>query len=166
MAESDGARDTGVSPQWTRECFDAKQATGPTCVVPIAAVVDLLEITHAAERIAEYHTAMRCGARFPPVSVVRVGRRFWIADGHKRFTAYRALGASDIVVEVWGWRRWGGDQWRQFRTQTRRQWAVLRAVPTGPAGRAAARRLAGDAARHWRRIVVSWWCRVRRRMHR
>jgi len=156
----------GAAEPRPRECFDATRAAGPTRVVPVTAIVDLLEVTHAAGRIEEYRAAMRQGMRFPPVAVVRVGRRFWIADGHKRFTAYRALGEAEIVVEVWGWRRCLEDQWRQFREKSRQQWQVLWAASVDPAGRAAARRLVGDTIGHWRRIALSWRRRARHRSGR
>ena len=146
-----------------RSCFDGARAAGPTRVVAVTAVVDLLEITHAADRILEYQEAMRQGARFPPVAVVRCGRRFWLADGHKRFAAYRALGEREILVEVWSWGRVGRDQWRQFRHKTAQQWRVVRGARRDAAGRAAFRRLLGDTIGHWRRIALSWQRRLARR---
>jgi hypothetical protein len=136
-------------------CFDAALATYPTLVLPVGAIVDLLQVTHASERIAAYRDAMRRGDRFPPVSVVRIAGRFVLADGHKRFSAYRTLREPAIVVEVWPLRRLLLDQWRQFVHKSRQQWRVVSRSPVDPAARAQAVRLFWDTVGHWKRAGLS-----------
>jgi hypothetical protein len=46
--------------------FDGGLAGHPTRELPVAEVVDLLELTHAADRIREYRERMRAGDLFPP----------------------------------------------------------------------------------------------------
>src|SRR5262245_49152445 len=99
-------------------CFDVARAAYPVRVLPPHRVVDLLPVSHAPERIAEYRLAMQRGERFPPIAVVRCGGRYLIADGHKRFSAYRQLTDADIAVEVWTWRRWLRDQAGQLVRKT------------------------------------------------
>jgi len=136
-------------------CFDPALATSRTLVLPIHAVVDLLQVTHAPDRVREYRLAMQRGERFPPISVVRIAGCFFLADGHKRFTAYTALPVTEIVVEVWTIRRLLRDQWRQFRTKTAQQWRVLSRSAADRGARREAVRLFRDTMRHWKRIGVS-----------
>jgi hypothetical protein len=136
-------------------CFDAALAQGPTRAVAIERVVDLLHVTHAADRIAEYSQAMRRGERFPPIAVVRVGARFFVADGHKRLRAYRALAPRTVVVEVWPLRRWLTDQYGQWRRKTRQQVVLFWRSLHDPAARPQARRLLWDTVAHWKRLLVS-----------
>jgi hypothetical protein len=138
-----------------RACFDPAQAEYPTRVLPLESVVDLLSVSHAAERIAEYRTAMQRGDRFPPIAVVRVGRRFLVADGHKRLGAWRALTRDPIVVQVWTLRRLLRDQWQQFTRKTRQQVRLARRSCSDPRARREARRLALDTLGHWQRVVRS-----------
>jgi hypothetical protein len=152
-------------------CFDPGRARFPTRVVPQRRVIDLLPITHAPERIAAYRDAMARGDRFPPVSVLRVGPRYFITDGHKRFSAYQALTAADVVVELWTVRRWLGDQASQLARKTRQQVRLLVASGSDPQARAALARLVGDTMGHWRRIgrslrvrlTLQWRGTLRRR---
>lgn len=134
------------------ECFDPGQARFPTRAVPQWRVIDLLPITHAPERIAAYREAMGHGDRFPPVSVLRVGTRYFITDGHKRFSAYRALTSADVLVELWTVRRWLGDQANQLAQKTRQQRRLLAASGSDPQARVALTRLVADTIGHWRRI--------------
>ncbi len=136
-------------------CFDPALATAPTRVLPVGAVVDLLQVTHAPDRVGEYRHAMQRGERFPPIAVVPVAGRFVVADGHKRLTAYKGLPVTDIVVEVWTIRRLLRDQWRQFRAKTAQQWRVLSRSAVDPDARREAVRLFRDTVRHWKRIGVS-----------
>lgn len=137
------------------DCFDGALATSLTRILPIAAVVDPLPVTHLPERIAAYRRAMERGDRFPPIAVVRIVGRYWVADGHKRFSAYRSLTTTEILVEVWTTRRWLHDQWRQFRTKTRQQWHIISRSPTDAGARAQARRLFWDTLGHWQRICAA-----------
>ncbi len=85
--------------------FDPALSTTPTRRISVCQLVDLLNVTHAPGRIESYRQAMRAGDRFPPISVVRLGRRYVVADGHKRLVAVKALGEEHIDVEVWSpWR--------------------------------------------------------------
>jgi hypothetical protein len=150
------ARDAGMTDVAREvEYFDPSQAHYPTRVVPLECVVDLLPISHAPERIAQYRSAMQRGDRFPPIAVVRVGTRFLVADGHKRLTAFRQLTDAPIVVELWTVRRWLRDQWQQFVRKTRQQARLARRSYSDPSARREARRLALDTIGHWRRVLLS-----------
>jgi hypothetical protein len=92
------------------------------------------------------------GDRFPPIAVVRCGRRFLIADGHKRFSAYRRLRRDEIVVEVWPLQRWLRDQWQQFARKLRQHARALSRSGRDRQARRDASRLAWDTIGHWRRI--------------
>jgi len=138
-----------VSPE---DCFDAAAAEYPTRVVAIAAVTDLLSVPPAPEVVERYHEAMLAGERFPPVSVIRLGGRLLLADGHKRLRAYRTLGPETILVEVWTLARWLRDQRRQLRENARKNATILRRSFRDPAGAA---RLLGTTAAHWRRVARS-----------
>lgn len=50
--------------------------------------------------VAEYAEAMRCGAKFPPVTVFHDGAQYWLADGFHRFNASRDAEMLDILAEV------------------------------------------------------------------
>jgi len=134
-------------------CFDAPLAHCPTRRVAVAAVLDPLHRGHWPARVAEYRAAMLRGERFPPVAVLALGRRYVLADGHKRFQAYRELGHEEILVEVWSLRRWLADQWRQFTVKSRQQWDILRRLPFEPAARREGYRLLRDTLRHWWRVA-------------
>jgi hypothetical protein len=156
------ARDSGPATREPAPCFDPALAHAPTRVVPAERVIDLLEVTHASERIAEFREAMRRGERFPPVATVVVAGRFFLADGHKRFTACRPIGGPDIVVQVWTLRHWLRDQWRQLRGKTAQQLRLATRSIADPAARREARRLVLDTVGHWRRIASSLYRRLRR----
>lgn len=135
--------------------FDPSLAAGPTRVLSLQHVVDLLRVTHAPDRVAEYRAAMIRGQRFPPIAVVRLGGRFVVADGHKRLSAYASAGRHDIVVEVWTLRRLLRDQARQVMGNARKNGAILRRSVTDPRG---AWRLLLTTLRHWRRVALSLAC--------
>ena len=134
------------------EAFDPRLSEFPTRTLPADAVVDLLPLSHVPERVAAYRDRMRAGDRFPPISVIRIFGRHVIADGHKRYSAYRLLGGSDIVVEVWPLTRWLRDQWRQARDHVRKNARVLSVSVTDPAQ---AGRLLLTTVLHWRRVASS-----------
>ena len=52
------------------------------------------------ETVAEYAEAMREGAAFPPVTVVRDGASLWLVDGFHRYHAHRRCGRETIAAEV------------------------------------------------------------------
>lgn len=149
----------------TSPCFDPALARGPTRSLPVAAVIDLLEIEHAPEHVERYRAAMARGERFPPIAVVRLAGRYFLADGHKRLSAFRRLGVGGdtICVEVWPWSRWIDDQWRQFRRKAGLQLRLLARATGEPAARAELRALLAHYATHWRRIGRSLAAKARRR---
>lgn len=120
-------------------------------------VVDLLTVTHAPGVVDTYEWHMRMGAAFPPISVVRVPGRLLVADGHKRLAAYRRLGEAEIVVEVWPWRRWWADQWRQAINHGIK---VRRVVRTSVSNPREVRHLWLTTTGHWRRVARSLSARV------
>ena len=146
--------DTGAAPGPAfsgHDVFDPALATHPTRVVACDVLVDPLHVTNLPEVVDTYRAAMQRGDRFPPISVVRLFGIWFVADGHKRFTAYRTLGSPTILVEVWPLRRWAADHVAQARASVRRWSAVLRRRPGAPA---LGRQLRIEFA-HLRRILRS-----------
>lgn len=133
-------------------CFDPAQAELPVRLVPVGWVVDPLAVSHAPERIAAYRAAMLAGARFPPIAVLPLAGRLWVADGHKRWSAYRQLGASEVLVEIWTARRWLRDQGRQVAGTGRRLGRALALLAVRPREGLA---LLAAAPLHWWRVVRS-----------
>lgn len=145
-------------------CFDPALARGPTRVLAVSDVIDMLEVEHAPEHVERYREAMSRGERFPPVAVVRLAGRYFLADGHKRFAAFRRLGGHEsIVVEIWSIPRWSRDQWGQLRRKAGLQIDLLRRAVREPAARAETRALLGHYGAHWRRIGRSLAEKIRRR---
>jgi hypothetical protein len=132
--------------------FDPDLARFRTRTLPIDQVVDLLNHTHAPDRVAEYRAAMLEGARFPPISVVRLGRRFFVADGHKRLTAVKTLGRSEVIVELWPFVRLLRDQLRQAGGTLRK---LQKIVAFSVSNHAEARRLLRSILYHWKRLTLS-----------
>jgi hypothetical protein len=95
---------------------------------------------------------MQAGAKFPPVSVVRLAGRLVVADGHKRLAAARRCGARTVLVEVWPWRTWAADQRRQAAGNLRKNGRILRYAVTDPRE---ALRLARTTTDHWWRVARS-----------
>jgi hypothetical protein len=156
MAAEAGGRPSGSGDHGgLLDCFDARRAAWPTCVVGVSEIVDLLSVTHARERVEEYRQAMQRGDRFPPVSVVRLAGRLFLADGHKRYSAYRTRAATEILVEVWPLRRWLHDQWRQLLNKTAQQVTLVVRATYDRRARQAATRLFWDTVGHWQRAVRS-----------
>ncbi|SRR6266540_2187430 len=141
--------------------FDSALAEYRTVVLPCAEVIDLIPLSHAPERVAAYREQMCAGDRFPPVSVISLGGVYLLADGHKRFTAYRELGHADVVVEVWPLRRWLIDQWQQAAGNARKN---MRIVVTAFSDPAAAGRLLLTTLLHWRRVATSLMLRAAGRL--
>lgn len=133
-------------------CFDPARAAHPTRVLPVGEVVDLLELTHAPERIEAYRDAMRRGDLFPPVAVIQLLGRHVLADGHKRLSAYRSLGHPEILVEVWPPRRWLRDQAQQAARNVRKNRRILAQLFVD---RREATRLMRATLGHWRRVALS-----------
>jgi hypothetical protein len=137
--------------------FDTGRATAPTRRVPIGRIVDLLSVTHAPARVREYRRAMLRGDRFPPISVVRLGGRFVVADGHKRLAAATTLGLAEIAVEVWSPGRLLADLAGQAHRHLRAAGRACVLVFRGRDGRREAARFAAATAAHWRRTLRSLW---------
>lgn len=135
----------------------------PHLSVPIGELIDLLHVTHAPEVIEEYRLAILRGDRFPPLSVIRLAGRYFIADGHKRYSAYRALAQSHVEVEVWTTRRWLADQLGQLRRKLTHTGAVLWGSLSDGDARRQARRLFWDTVGHWQRIGRSLLAHLKRR---
>ncbi len=144
--------------------FDPALARGPTRTLAVAEVIDMLEVEHAPEHVERYRLAMEQGDRFPPVAVVRLAGRWFLADGHKRLAAFRKLGAaSSLVVEVWPIPRWLADQGGQLRRKATLQVRLLRAAIHDPSARGEVRALLRHFATHWARIARSMARKILRR---
>lgn len=52
------------------------------------------------EVVAEYAEAMRCGAKFTPVTLFFDGVQYWLADGFHRYHASKAAEMLDILADV------------------------------------------------------------------
>lgn len=50
--------------------------------------------------VAEYAEAMRCGAKFPAVTLFFDGAQYWLADGFHRYHATKEVPALDILADV------------------------------------------------------------------
>lgn len=138
--------------------FDPALVRYPTRTLPLRQVIDLLDVTHAPERIEAYRQRMAAGDLFPPVSVIVIGSWVLVADGHKRLSAYRAIGRETVVVEVWPISRWFSNQGRQLLDNARKNARILRLLVTDPP---AARLQALATLGHWRRVAVSLFRRAR-----
>lgn len=138
-------------------------AAFPTRRVKIERVLDLLQVSHAPDVIEAYAEAMRAGGSFPPVSVIPFGRRYIITDGHKRFSACRALGLEEIEVEIWTLGRLIGDLGRQSIRHLRAIGAAAWNLTRGPEGRRESSNFAAATVAHWRRTLVSLWSLTRRK---
>lgn len=121
----------------------------------MSAVVDLLHVANNLDRIRQYHDAMLRGERFPPVSVIRAGKVYLVADGHKRFTAYMQLSIDEITVEIWTIRRWLLDQWQQFTKRSIQPLWLLIRTPVDAEARKTLSALVRSTLAHWRRVAVS-----------
>lgn len=54
-----------------------------------------------ADIVAEYSEAMKCGHKFPPVTLFFDSAQYWLADGFHRFYACRSAEILDILAEVY-----------------------------------------------------------------
>ena len=50
--------------------------------------------------VTEYATAMKAGAKFPPITVFFDGENYWPADGFHRMTAASEAGLDEVLSEV------------------------------------------------------------------
>jgi ATP-binding cassette, subfamily B, bacterial MsbA len=137
------------------DCFDSALAHFPVKVLPIESLVDFLNQTHRPDRIAEFREAMDHGARFPPISVIRIGKRFIVTDGHKRLSACKQRGMAYVTVELWTAARWLADLRSQTIRKTRQMVVVFGRSTVDRDSRKAARRLFWDIVGHWKRIFTS-----------
>ena len=139
------------------DVFDAAHAEYSTRVLPVTDVVDLLPLSHVPERVRLYQERMAAGDRFPPIAVIRVLGRFVIADGHKRYTAYRGLDRREMLVEVWPLHRWLRDQGEQAVGNVRKNARILATSVSDPRQ---AWRLLLTTLLHWRRVATSLMLRA------
>ena len=137
--------------------FDPDLATAPTRRVLVKQVVDLLHVTHDPERIQSYCNAMRRGDRFPPISVLRLGRVYIVTDGHKRLAAAKALRMAEIDVEVWSVWRLARDLAGQSARHAAAAGRAFGGLFRGREGRRESRLFVAATVAHWRRTVVSLW---------
>lgn len=138
--------------------FDPARAEHAVETVYVEQVIDPLRITHAPDCVAKYRAAMSRGDRFPPISVLRVGTRRVVVDGHKRFTAYQMLGHSQIVVEVWPLRQFLRDQWSQVVSNLEKNRRILYFAFVDPPR---AGRLMRSTLLHWKRVALCLMLLVR-----
>lgn len=137
------------------DCFDSSLAEFETRVFPIDSIIDLLSSTHAPEKIAEYRAAMDNGAKFPPLSIVRIAGRYFLADGHKRLGACKERGMTQVTVELWPLRRIVADLYRQTGRSLRRVASLIAQTPRDPQARKRWRRFYWDTVLHWKRFFVT-----------
>jgi hypothetical protein len=157
-----GLRGSEESPPIPANIFDENLAAWPTRKVRVASIIDLLEVTHAPERIDEYAAAMQRGESFPPIAVFWAFGWWFVADGHKRLSAYQQLGEPEILVECWPLGVLLADLLRQSRKSWRRLCAALAALPMD---RKPARRLLMHTLAHWVRLARSLCSFLTRRSH-
>jgi hypothetical protein len=141
--------------------FDPGLARYRVRELPLDRIVDLLQVTHDPQTVAVFRQAMLEGAKFPPISVVPLGGRCVVSDGHKRLTAYSSLWAGPMVVEVWPLWRLGVELSRQLLRSFRRCLHIAVRAPWTREARGEARRMVRDTAFHWRRIANSLLARLR-----
>lgn len=68
--------------------------------------------THTQERWLGVAAARRRGKSLPPVSLVQVGDRYFVLDGHHRISVARALGEQYIEAQVTIWQVEGPLPWK------------------------------------------------------
>lgn len=145
--------------------FDTSGTSLPTRVVRVDQIVDLLNVPHAQQQIEAYRQAMLDGSKFPPISVFRLGRRFIITDGHKRFAAALDLGLSELDVELWTVRELAADLLAQLGRHSRAGWRAATGLYRGGEARREGARFAASTLRHWRRMATSLWILIVRPRH-
>ncbi len=141
----------------THTPFDPSGTSTPTQVVRVDQIVDLLNVSHAQPQIAAYRQAMLDGSKFPPISVFRLGRKFVITDGHKRFAAALNLGLSEMDVELWTVRDVAADLLAQLGRHCRAGWRAVTGLFHGGEARREGAIFAASTVLHWRRMAASLW---------
>ena len=131
-------------------CFDATSAGMRLREVRLDEVVDLLPLTHSVETIERYRARMLAGDLFPPISVLPLFGRLVITDGHKRFQAALPLEPGVVVVEVWSLGRLLLDQWRQLRSNGRKNARIVCSLFVRPSE---SWRLLRSTGQHWIRVA-------------
>jgi hypothetical protein len=58
---------------------------------------------HSQERWQGIYGALMHGSSLPPVTLIEIGGRYFVRDGHHRISVARALGRLDIEAEVTAW---------------------------------------------------------------
>ena len=147
--------DGGKAGSFELDCFDPSLAEFETAVVPIDSVIDLLSSTHAPDKISEYREAMDNGAKFPPLSVVSIAARYFLADGHKRLSACKRRGMTHVTIEFWPIKRIVADLSRQTARSARRFAALIAGTSGDPGARKRWRRFYWDTVLHWKRFFVT-----------
>lgn len=61
---------------------------------------------HTEQRWINLAVAWLAGVTLPPVTLIQVGERYFVEDGHHRLSVARALGQSFIDAEVTVWEVW------------------------------------------------------------
>jgi len=138
-------------------CFDPKVTLAPTRTVPVSRVIDLLVVTHATERVAEYRQAMLQGGSFPPISVLPLLGWFLVTDGHKRFTAYSSLGDPEILVQIWTLRRSLLHLGQQTLKEVTQGFRLISSLGRDPQAPTELKKFLGSRVRHYQRMGRSFW---------
>ncbi len=139
----------------TLDVFDPTRCAGPTARVADGQVLDLLNVSHAPDQVAAYAAAMAGGDRFPPVAVIRLGRWFVVADGHRRLSACRRLGVDPVTVELWTLDRLACDLAGQARVYWSEAARLVIRLPRSAADRRRVSAFVAATVAHWRRAFRS-----------
>jgi hypothetical protein len=142
-------------------CFDLKLASSPTRCIPVRRVVDLLVVTHAPQRVAEYRDAMLSGDRFPPVSVLPLFGWFLLTDGHKRFTAYKSFEPVEITVQIWTIPQGVAHLGRQTLKEATQGFRIVTRLGRDPEAGTQLRKFLQSRVAHYRRLGRSLWTTLR-----
>ncbi|RPJ62096.1 MAG: hypothetical protein EHM23_04515 [Acidobacteria bacterium] len=144
----------------SQSCFDLRLASSPTRHIPVRRVVDLLVVTHAPHRVAQYRQAMLSGDRFPPVSVLPVFGWFLLTDGHKRFTAYKSLQTAQIPVEIWTIPQSVAHLGRQTSKEVTEACRLVSELGRDPQAGTQLKKFLWSRVVHYRRLGRSLWTKL------
>lgn len=131
-------------------CFDGSAPGLRVRHVRLHEITDLLPLTHSEATVASYRSRMIAGDLFPPVSVLPLLGRLVIADGHKRYQAALPLADGPVAVEVWTLGQLLSDQWRQARSNARKNRRIAASLFVRPAE---SLRLIRSTLQHWVRVA-------------